>query len=76
MYGAGLPILAFLVLAAWGLKDEDLTWLEVGIAFAVLVACGVVISLTGMQPVLIAVPACIIDVWLLYKLDLLNATAR
>jgi hypothetical protein len=76
MYGAGIPILLFLILAAWGLKDEDVSWTEVGIAAAVIVASAIVILLTGLQPILLAVPAGAVDAWLLYKLDILNAPAR
>jgi hypothetical protein len=76
LYGGGLPVLAFFVLAIWGLKDEDLEWKEVGIAFGILVVSGVVIALTGAQPILIAAPAAALDIWLLYKLDLLGAQVR
>jgi hypothetical protein len=75
MYGAGLPILLFLILAVWGLKDEDVGWTEVGIATALLVVSGLVVYQMGLHPRLITVPAVIADVWLLYKLDILNARA-
>jgi hypothetical protein len=76
MYGAGIPVLLFLILAAWGLKDEDVSWTEVGIAAAVIAVSAVVVIFTGQQPVLIAVPAVAVDVWLLYELDILNAPGR
>lgn len=76
MYGAAVPVMLFLILAAWGLKDEDVSWGEVGIAAAVIVVSAVAILATGQLPVLIAVPVGLVDVWLLYKLDILNAPAR
>ena len=76
MYGAGLPTLLFFILAVWGLKDEDITWLEAGIGFLIIAVSSAVILMTGSHPALIALPAGIVDVWLLYKLDLLNAKVR
>jgi hypothetical protein len=76
MYGAGFPTLLFLILVVWGLKEEDLEWAEAGILAAVLLVSGAMVVLAGWATVLIAVPAVILDVWLLFKLDMLGARVR
>ena len=73
MYAAGLPVLLFFILAIWGLKDGEVTWLQVGIAFLILVVSFVAVVLLTPNPIPLAVPAVIIDIWLLYKLDILSA---
>ncbi|MEX2243976.1 MAG: hypothetical protein WD716_09045 [Fimbriimonadaceae bacterium] len=63
-----IPAIAFVVLAAWGLKDEELYWGEVGVCAAVVVVFGVVCYFSGWPMYLMAVPLVLADIWMIFKL--------
>jgi hypothetical protein len=61
-----------LILAVWGLKDEDLYWGEVAVCTGVIGLSWLVCYLADWPAYYTTVPTVIVDVWLLVKLDMLT----
>lgn len=74
LLGTGLPILLFLILAVWGLKDDELYCGEVAVCAAIIVVSRLVCFYAGWSAYYSVVPTVIIDVWLLHKMDMLGVT--
>ncbi len=74
LLGGGIPTLLFLILVVWGLKDEDLYWGEVAVCTAIIAASWLVFFFAGWPAYITVVPTVIVDIWLLFKLDLFSAT--
>lgn len=61
-------MLLFVILVAWGLKDEELYWSEVGWYAGFCVVSSAVMMLIGLATIIIVVPFVIVDIILIAKL--------
>ena len=70
-----VPVLLFVILVAWGLKDDSLYWSEAGWYTGFCIVASAVMLLFRLPLIVLAVPFIICDIILILKLLGTNPSA-